>query len=103
MTTYLFETEDFDAREIEIKKCIQKENFLDASLSIFDLDDSSLDDALEDLDTYGLFSDKKIVIIRNIENFKIDQNQSIYDHFLRYLQNTDPEKLSRKFLLQVNE
>lgn len=93
MTTYLFETEDFDAREIEVKKCIQKENFLDASLSIYDLDDSNLDDALEDLDTYGLFSDKKIVIIRNIENFKIDQNQSIYDHFLRYLQNTDSEKL----------
>ena len=68
MTNYLIESDDY----ITIKKCIEKiikENkFVDATTSNYDLDEQTLDKVIEDLNTYSLFSSKKLIIVRNIDN-----------------------------------
>ena len=93
MNNYFLEGSDVKGRSIEIDKIISKEGFKDASTSIYDLESNDLSDVLEDLDTYGLFSDKKVIIIRNIDLFKIDDNKDKYDHFIKYLNNYDKDKL----------
>ena len=93
MNSYLIETDDFSAREREVHKLIQKENFLDASLSVYDLEESAFDNVLEDLDTYQFLSSKKIIIVRHMESFKIDIEPSHFEHLLRYIKNPDSTKL----------
>ena len=93
MNNYFLEGSDTKGRSMEIEKIISKDGFSQATTSIYDLDTNDLDDVLEDLDTYGLFSDKKVIIIRNIELFKIDDNQEKYEHFIKYLNNSDKDKL----------
>ena len=84
MNSYLLETEDFSAREHEVEAIIAKEKFSGATLSIYDLEENTLDNALEDLDTYSFLSDKKIIIIRNIESISIDQEKEKIEHYKKY-------------------
>ena len=93
MNNYFLEGSDLAGRSIEIEKIISKEGFSLATTSIYDLENKDLSDVLEDLDTYGLFSEKKVIIVRNIDLFKIDDNKDKYDHFIRYLNNYDKDKL----------
>lgn len=93
MNNYFLEGSDLAGRSIEIEKIISKEGFSLATTSIYDLENSDLSDVLEDLDTYGLFSEKKVIIVRNIELFKVDDNKEKYDHFIKYLNNYDKDKL----------
>ena len=93
MTSYLIETEDFEAREIEVEKIIKKEGFIDATTSIYDLDENSLSNALEDLDTYSFLANKKIVIIRNIENISSEDEKGYLDHLYKYINNPNPDNL----------
>ena len=92
MTSYLLESIDFTARENEIKKIIQKEKFDSATTSIYDLEENTLENALEDLDTYSFLSSKKIIIIRNIENLS-EEDKSHLDHLYKYLENPSPDNL----------
>lgn len=93
MNNYFLEGSDLAGRGIEIEKIISKEGFSLATTSIYDLENNDLSDVLEDLDTYGLFSEKKVIIVRNIGLFKIDDNKDKYDHFIKYLNNSDKDKL----------
>ena len=92
MNSYLLETEDLITREHIVKDIIEKENFQDANVSIYDLEDNRIENALEDLDTYGLLSNKKIIIIRNIENISEDQKDDL-EHLYRYMENPNPDNL----------
>ena len=92
MTSYILESEDFTAKDHEIKTIIQKESFENATTSIYDLDENTLENALEDLDTYSLLSDKKVIIIRNIENISEDEKEKL-DHLYKYIENPNPDNL----------
>ncbi len=93
MTSYLLETEDFAAREQEVEKIIKKEKFIDATTSIYDLEENTLENAIEDLDTYGFLANKKIIIIRNIEIISSEEEKSRLEHLYKYIENPNPDHL----------
>lgn len=100
MNNYFLEGEDLEARSIEVKKLIKSTGFDTATISTYDLEVNDLSDVLEDLDTYGLFSDKKVVILKNIELFKKADEEDKYNHLIKYLKNSDPNKL---FIIETNK
>lgn len=63
---YLLECSDSIALEEKIHDLVSKMGFLDAYQASYDLEDTLLDRALEDLDTYGFFTNKKVIIIKNV-------------------------------------
>ena len=93
MTSYLLETEDFAAREKEVERIIQKEKFQEATISIYDLDENTLENALEDLDTYSFLASQKIIIIRNIENISSEEEKERLEHLYKYIDNPNPDNL----------
>ena len=69
---YLIECTDFLTIQIEINKIIKENKFEDASQNYYDIQEVPLENALEDLDTYGLFTTQKVIILKNIETLKYD-------------------------------
>ena len=86
MNNYLIEGSDYISVNNKISEIIKKNGFSDASISKYDLSEGLLDDALEDLNTYGLFSDKKIVIINNFD--KMDPLLNKPEELLKYVENS---------------
>ena len=93
MNNYLIESLDSLSLQREREAIIKSQNFSDAPISYYDLDETSLSNALEDLDTYGFFSDKKVIIIHNIDNLKQEDNKEFIEHLLKYLDNPNPDNL----------
>lgn len=93
MNNYLIESLDSLSLEKE-KQIIIKDNHLENIIpNTYDLEEVSLQEALEDLDTYGLFSNQKIIIIKNIETLKLEENKKDIEHLLKYLDNPNPNYL----------
>ena len=90
---YLLESTDFLSIQNEIADIIKKESFQDSAISIYDLEETLLENALEDLDTYSFLTEKKVIIIKNIES--IDQEEYAKDikHLFQYLDNPNPDNL----------
>lgn len=86
MNNYLIEGSDYISVNNKISEIIKKNGFSDASISKYDLSEGLLEDALEDLNTYGLFSDKKIVIINNFD--KMDPLFNKPEELLKYVENS---------------
>ena len=86
MNNYLIEGSDYISVNNKISEIIKKNGFSDASISKYDLSEGLLDDALEDLNTYGLFSDKKVVIINNFD--KMDPLLNKPEELLKYVENS---------------
>lgn len=89
MNNYLIVYDDIYLLNSKIDELVNKE-FKDIDRSVYDLDEKDLDDALLDLDTYSFLSDKKIVIIKNIENLNDDKKTT---HLINYLDNSNPDNL----------
>lgn len=89
MNNYLIIYDDVYLLNSKIDEITYKD-FKDIDRNVYDLDEKDLDDALLDLDTYSFLSDKKIVIIKNIENLNDDKKTT---HLLNYLDNSNPDNL----------
>lgn len=87
MNNYLLIYDSYHALESKIKDIIPKA-FTNVSRNIYDLEEQSLEEVLTDLDTYGLFSTKKIIIVKNINLLADDKNTT---HLLKYLTNSSPD------------
>ena len=87
MNNYLLESNDYVLLEKEQNEVIKKNGFENIQINTYDLEDTNLENAIEDLDTYSLFSDKKIIIIKNIEKLKVEENKKSIEHLLKYLDN----------------
>ena len=88
---YYIENTDNRLIDNKIEEIINENNLNDIEPITYDLEVTSLDNALEDLDTYSFLSDKKIIIIRGLDkvvksNLDYDFDASI-DHLLNYLDN----------------
>ncbi len=83
---YLIEGSDYISINNKISEIIKKNNFSDASISKYDLSEDLLEEVIEDLNTYGLFSDKKIVIINNFD--KMDPDINRVEKLLKYVENS---------------
>ena len=67
MNNYLIENEDSILIEQKEKEIINKNKFQNDQINIYDLEEeSTIEDVLEDLDTYSFLSSKKVIKIRNI-------------------------------------
>lgn len=86
MNNYLIEGSDYISVNNKISEIIKKNGFSEASISKYDLSEGLLDDALEDLNTYGLFSDKKVVIINSFD--KMDPLLNKLEELLKYVENS---------------
>lgn len=93
MNNYLLENTDSIVIKNETKNLIKKNNFEGSQVSIYDIEDVPLEKALEDLDTYGFLSSKKVVIIKNIDILKYDDNKKDLDHLFKYLENSSSDNL----------
>ena len=92
MNNYLIEGDSFSIKN-KIDEIIINNNFKDSITSTYSLEEQSLEKPLEDLDTYSLLSNKKTIIINNIESIKKDENQNNIEHLLRYLDNPNNDNL----------
>ena len=90
---YLLESNDYIAIHKKQEEIIKINKFDNATISIYDMDNETLVKPLEDLDTYGFFSEKKVIIIRNIDSLKIDENKSDIEHLLKYIDNYNKDNL----------
>ena len=93
MNSYLLEGIDYVALENEVNKIITKEKFTSSTISTYDMDELELQNALEDLDTYNFLSDKKTIIIKNIDSLKYDENKKDFDHLIKYIDNPTQDNL----------
>lgn len=89
MNNYLIVYDDIYLLNSKIDEITSKD-FKNITKSIYDLDEKDLDDALLDLDTYSFLSDKKIVIIKNIENLNDDKKTT---HLINYLDSPNNNNL----------
>ena len=93
MNNYLLESLDSLSLQKERDKIIHSEGFDSATISLYDMEESLLENALEDLDTYSFLSDKKVIIIHKIDALKQDDNKRQIDHLLKYLDNPNSNNL----------
>ena len=88
----------------EIKKIIEKNKIDEFNISKYDLENDSLDNILEDIETPSLFGDKKIVIVNNSYIFtpttKKTNNITNLDKLEEYLNNINDLNI---LIFTVNE
>lgn len=90
---YLLEHENSYDIELEIKRIIEREKFQEVEVHTYDMREVSLGDALEDLDTYGLFSSKKVIVVENLDVLSFDENKDACNHLIKYLDNPKDDQL----------
>ena len=88
---YLIEYNDDYSYNIKLKEIIKNANFVDAPINNYDIEEEQLQQAIEDIDTYSLFSSNKVIIIKNINLLDIDSNDG--KHLLKYLDNPNNDNL----------
>ena len=90
---YLLESTDHLSIQNEIAEITKKASFQDSAISIYDLEETLLEKALEDLDTYSFLTEKKVIIIKNIESLNQEEFAKDIKHLLQYLDNPNPDNL----------
>lgn len=90
---YLLEGFDLLAVQRSIDNIIKENNFSDASINTYDVDEVPLKDALEDLDTYSFLTSKKVVIVSSLENLNQEENKKDILHLYKYIDNYNPDNL----------
>ncbi len=93
MNNYLIEGNDSLVIKNTREKLIKENDFKESTISIYDLEENTLDNALEDLDTYSLLSNKKTIIITNIELLKYEEIKDSLKHLLKYIKNPNTDNL----------
>ena len=101
---YFIKNNDNFLIEEKIKEIIKKEKFNDVTPTTYDLELTSLENALEDLDTYSFLTNKKVIIIRGLDkivkkNLDYDIDSSL-DHLYKYLKNPVEDNL---LIIRVNK
>lgn len=87
MNNYLIEGIDHLIISNKISEITKKNNFDQVPISNYDMDETTLDNALEDLDTYSFLQEKKVVVISNFDSLKLEENENSINHLIKYLQN----------------
>ena len=104
MNNYLLECIDNLSIDLKIEEIIKEKDFTSIEKTIYDLNENSLNQVLEDLDTYGLFSNKKIIIVKNIDKItksNLDYNfDNALEDLYKYLKNSNPDNL---LIITVNK
>lgn len=101
---YLIEGSDKYSLQKEITKIIKKNGFSEESVTYYDLEENTLAQVIEDLDTYSFLTPRKVVAITNSTFLKATSNIKIADEeieaILKYLKNPNPDVL---FIMVVSK
>lgn len=87
---YFIENPSFHIINREIESIITSRGFLDATRSVYDLSEEPLENALEDLDTYSLFGDKKVITIKNLF---LEKSEKDIQRLLKYIDHQSENNL----------
>lgn len=87
---YLIENPSFPIVQKEIESIITSRGFSQATRSVYDVSEESLENALEDLDTYSLFGSQKVIVIQNLFSEKEEHQIS---RLLKYIDNQSEDNL----------
>ena len=93
MNSYLIESDDTLSLNNEISKIIKENNFTNAVISTYDIEETLLERALEDLDTYTFLSEQKVIIIKNIESIDEKEFEKDIEHLIKYIDNPNQDNL----------
>ena len=93
MNNYYIETDNTFSLNKKIEEIINNNNFNEASKSIYSLDETPLENALEDLDTYSFLTSKKVIVIKNIDYLNKDDQIEEKEHLIKYLNNPNEDNL----------
>lgn len=90
-TIYLIQSNDYISIKESINTILKDNNLSNDNLIKYDLSESTLDNVLEDLDTYNFLVDRKVVVCDNVSfltasKSKNESNDDI-DKFTKYLNN----------------
>ena len=103
---YLIECTDFLTIQIEINKIIKENKFEAASQNYYDIQEVPLENALEDLDTYGFLTSKKVVVITNFDCLDLS-NEKDLERLVKYVKNPNPDNIlvitTKKFVMKENK
>lgn len=92
-SNYLIEGMDYLSVYEKLEELIGKNSFEDATRSKYDLSEVLLEKAIEDLNTYGMFSNKKVIIISNFDKMNIEENENDINNLFNYLDNATSDNL----------
>lgn len=92
-SNYLIEGMDYLSVYEKLEELIGKNSFEDATRSKYDLSEVLLEKAIEDLNTYGMFSNKKVIIISNFDKMNIEENENDINNLFKYLDNATSDNL----------
>ena len=87
---YLIECSDTVSLNNYIEKIVKEADFTGAYTSVYDLEEDEITSVLNDLITYGLFSDKKVIIVKNIFSYS---DKEKLNEILKYIDNYNPDNL----------
>lgn len=94
------------AIEIETKKVISNRGFNGAVITSYDMEETNLEKPLEDLNTYGLLSDKKVVVITSFDKITGDNNLYL-EELVNYVKQNISDNLliitASKFVVKDNK
>lgn len=103
---YLIECTDFLTIQIEINKIIKNNGFEDATINYYDIQEVPLENALEDLDTYGFLTSKKVVVITNFDSIDLSNDKDL-DRLVKYVKSNCPDNIlvitTKKFVVKENK
>ena len=91
MDNYLILTNDKITLEDVISKIKNKNNLTNDSVIRFDLQENTVDQVIEELNTYSFLVDKKIVVVSSTETI-LNDKKSIKDEekLIKYIDNINP-------------
>ena len=93
MNNYLLESTDEVAIQETIESLLKENHFETAEVDTYDLEITTLEKVLEDLDTYNFFTPLKVVIVKKIESLNYDDNKKAIEHLYKYLANPNKDNL----------
>lgn len=103
---YLIENADFAVVQLTIEKILKENNFLDATINYYDMQEVTLDKALEDLDTYGLLTNKKVIVITNFLEVELTDTINL-ERLVKYVKSEVFENIliivTNKFVVKDNK
>ncbi len=89
---YLIEGEDFVSIKSTIKNIINDNDFSDSYINYYDLEENTLDEVLEDLNTYSFLSPKKVIVLKNAYFLESTPNKTkvmddLIESLIKYIEN----------------
>jgi len=93
---YLVECSNLSSLQKEVSSLVSKHQFHEEEITYYDLEESTLDQVLEDLDTYSFLTPRKVIVISHtlfLTSSELKFLDEHLQHLLKYLKNPNPDVL----------